>query len=358
MNKDINELEKENKILKDQICTAEYFLNRSFNNHFFVDNIQYNQNLFCEKEDLSNIARAFILNVRSCVDIGPGIYPQPFISCPLHILVEPWEPYAQILSRTHADKLCFLDNGLNFLRNLFDNSIDTLFLLDIIEHLEKKDGYLLIQESIRVARKQIIIFTPLGFMPQHFTDLEKNGLWGDIKHGETQTHRSGWTPDDFPGALNIIANNYHENGYGAFYSIIDASIGASISTSNETSALKKINFKKDATRILLVSEDVPDSFVFSYADIIIADIKYSDKSWYLESIPLPQLIFPFGITSENSKLSFNELRTKIINFDIFISYLNLNVSVEIFGESALNVFNSYKNIWVKSIPGLEFQYIS
>jgi hypothetical protein len=348
MSKDINELEEENKIIKDQIRTAEYFLNRSFNNHFFVDNIQYNQNLFCEKEDLSNIARAYILNVRSCIDIGPGIYPQPFISCPLHILVEPWEPYAQILSRAHTDKLTFLDNGLNFLRNLFDNSIDTIFLLDIIEHLEKKDGYLLIQQSIRVARKQIIIFTPLGFMPRHFTEMEKNGLWGDIKHGETQTHRSGWTPDDFSGALNIIANNYHENGYGAFYSIID--------TSNKKFDPEKNKFyKKDAARILLISEDVPDSFVFSYADIIIADIKYSDKSWFLGNIPLPQLIFPFGITSENSKLSFNELRTKIINFDIFISYLNLNVSVEIFGESALNVFNSYKNIWIKSEPEQEFQ---
>ena len=41
-----------------------------------------------------------------------------------------------------------------------DKSLDVVVSLDVIEHLEKKDGLRLISEMERVAREQVVIFTP------------------------------------------------------------------------------------------------------------------------------------------------------------------------------------------------------
>ncbi len=74
-------------------------------------------------------------------------------------------------------------------------SIDTMFkkgqfdaviALDLIEHLEKKQGYDLIKKMSRLAKKKIIVMTPNGFYKQE--QYEGNPY---------QVHRSGWDVDDF-----------------------------------------------------------------------------------------------------------------------------------------------------------------
>ncbi len=66
------------------------------------------------------------------------------------------------------------------------NQFDAVVALDLIEHLEKKQGYELIKKMSSVAKKKIIIMTPNGFYKQDPYDGNK---W--------QIHRSGWTVDDF-----------------------------------------------------------------------------------------------------------------------------------------------------------------
>lgn len=63
-----------------------------------------------------------------------------------------------------------------------NNEFDCVIALDLIEHLRKKDGYRLIKEMERIAKRKIIIFTPNGFLPQ-----------GSIEGNEHQEHISGWT---------------------------------------------------------------------------------------------------------------------------------------------------------------------
>lgn len=61
---------------------------------------------------------------------------------------------------------------------------DAVVALDVIEHLPKKDGYILLKNMENIALKKVIIFTPNGFMPQ-------SGVCTyDI-------HRSGWNTKDF-----------------------------------------------------------------------------------------------------------------------------------------------------------------
>jgi hypothetical protein len=59
---------------------------------------------------------------------------------------------------------------------------DCVFLMDVIEHLPKEEALVLLGET-ELITKQIVVFTPFGFMPQ--------------EDGEWNTHRSGWVEEDF-----------------------------------------------------------------------------------------------------------------------------------------------------------------
>lgn len=65
-------------------------------------------------------------------------------------------------------------------------SFDAVVGLDIIEHLEKQQGYKLLKQMELLAKKKVIILTPYGFTQQH--PYDKNPY---------QIHKSGWYPSDF-----------------------------------------------------------------------------------------------------------------------------------------------------------------
>ena len=164
------------------------------------------------------------------LDIGCGISPMNYFRPKLHLMVEPWKEYSDILAYRHSgDKSIIIirTGALEALRQFADNSVDSIFLLDVIEHLEKEEGRLTIIESERVAREQIVVFTPLGFMPQHMEDNQSDG-WG-LGGRTVQKHHSGWEPEDFSAAWSFyICRDFHsidfkgerlEQNYGAFYAI-------------------------------------------------------------------------------------------------------------------------------------------
>lgn len=164
------------------------------------------------------------------VDIGCGIVPMNYFRPKLHLMVEPWQEYSNILAYRHSgDKSIIIirTGALEALHQLGDNSVDSIFLLDVIEHLEKEEGRKVIIESERVAREQIMIFTPLGYMPQHVENSQADG-WG-LSGRAVQEHSSGWEPEDFSAAWSFyICKNFHnvdfkgetlEQTYGAFYAI-------------------------------------------------------------------------------------------------------------------------------------------
>lgn len=66
-------------------------------------------------------------------------------------------------------------------------SVDTVLLVDVIEHLEKEEALDLLSKTFSIASQQVVVFTPLGFFEQDNTDgIDAWGLHG----GEWQTHRS------------------------------------------------------------------------------------------------------------------------------------------------------------------------
>ena len=163
-------------------------------------------------------------------DIGCGIVPMNYFRPKLHLMVEPWREYADILSYRHQhDKSVMVIrlDALEALRSWSDKSVDSIFLLDVIEHMTKEAGLAVVAECERVAREQIVLFTPLGFMPQHVEESQKDG-WG-LSGASVQEHLSGWTPDDFSSEWSFyVCDDFHkmdfkgdtlEKTYGAFFAI-------------------------------------------------------------------------------------------------------------------------------------------
>jgi hypothetical protein len=175
-------------------------------------------------------AKLQIKRTEIVLDIGCGIYPINFFIPKLHIMVEPWSEYVDILKNRYAKDsrvLIFQAGAIEVLKTLSDDSVDSVFLLDVIEHLEKEQGEELLSEIERVATQQIVVFTPLGFMPQH---VENNKLdrWG-LSGGDYQEHKSGWLPEDFADDWTFhVCPEFHKfddqgeklnNPFGAFYAI-------------------------------------------------------------------------------------------------------------------------------------------
>lgn len=97
-------------------------------------------------------------------------------------------------------------NVLDIDKNFTDKSFDIVVALDLIEHLEKADGILLMEKMERIARAKVIIYTPNGFLPQ-----------GDRENNPWQVHLSGWDPIEFEErGYEVIGVNGVKSLRGAF----------------------------------------------------------------------------------------------------------------------------------------------
>ena len=146
------------------------------------------------------------------LDIGPGIRPQAYFRPRVHICVEPYLPYIERLRQdTGGDAAYVFLNGTwdSAMKFLPERSVDTVFALDVLEHFEKEDGRRFLEEAARVARCQVIVFTPLGLYPQAYDESNNQDRWG-MEGAYWQAHRSGWYPEDFEEEWELLCcKEYH-----------------------------------------------------------------------------------------------------------------------------------------------------
>ena len=179
-----------------------------------------------------NFVKTKFIKTDVVLDIGAGIYPFNHINFvpKLQMIIEPYSEYIDVLKANFDNDsyvLIFKADALTVLKLLAENSVDTVFLIDVIEHMSKETGMELITELNRVTKQQIIIFTPLGFMPQH-VNTDKKDRWG-LTGGQFQEHLSGWTPEDFSDKFDFyVCKEFHkfeDDGrqldeiFGAFFAI-------------------------------------------------------------------------------------------------------------------------------------------
>lgn len=153
------------------------------------------------------------------VDIGPGIKPQKLVNADELRLVEPHFEYVAILENNGFTT--YQMTGLEYLKN--SSKVDTVTMLDVIEHMEKEEA----KEVIALAKEkadQVIIFTPIGFMKQTYKKGERDA-WG-LNGAEWQTHKSGWMPEEFPDWSVSVSPNFHGERGGAFMAIWKKSKGS------------------------------------------------------------------------------------------------------------------------------------
>lgn len=208
------------------------------------------------KEELPAAVQKRLGSADKVLDIGCGIRPQSLIEPKIHICAEPFSEYVEILQNRYAGnpRYVILHGTADHILSLLpDHSIDTIFLVDVIEHLEKELGRTIIKECERVARKQIVLFTPIGFMHQESSPDGTDG-WG--LHGEEwQDHKSGWIPEEFDDTWDVAAcESYHEyNGVGERF---DPPVGAFWAIKSKGSPETE---KKFDEKVLFISNILPPS---------------------------------------------------------------------------------------------------
>ncbi len=75
-----------------------------------------------------------------------------------------------------------------------DKSFDVVSAIDVIEHLEKEEGYKLLKEMERIAKEMVMVFTPLVWSKNNeAVEDEKCWAYGN----ENNYHKSLWSERDF-----------------------------------------------------------------------------------------------------------------------------------------------------------------
>ena len=183
---------------------------------------------WCDSSAFYNRASELIEPVSSVMDIGCGIRPQQFITPDFLICVEPHPEYVEILKKNliGTNSIIISLDARQALSSMVDGSIDSIFLIDVIEHMTKEVGLEVIREVERIARRQVVLFTPLGYMPQN---MHASGLDGwNLNGGSLQDHKSGWYPEDFLDWNIIACKHLHSTdfkgdqinpAYGGFFAI-------------------------------------------------------------------------------------------------------------------------------------------
>lgn len=76
------------------------------------------------------------------------------------------------------------EEALLALSKIADNQYEFVMAVDILEHFEKQDGFIFLQELKRVARRSVLISTPKAFAAQ------------EVAANPLENHRSFWSSEE------------------------------------------------------------------------------------------------------------------------------------------------------------------
>lgn len=148
-----------------------------------------------------------VLEVDTVLDIGAGLRPMGWYKPAQHICVEPFLPYAALLRTAGYTVIQLSALAALYMQSL--PQVDAIYMLDVIEHMDRLEGEAVLQAAQDLKPKQIIVATPVGFLKQ---EGDAWGLGGEY----WQRHRSGWVPEDFPGwTISRYDNGTKQQGFVA-----------------------------------------------------------------------------------------------------------------------------------------------
>ena len=142
---------------------------------------------------------------KSVVELGAGFF-QEFkhvnTNVPLKVGIEIYKPY--IDNAKYHECVKIQGDALKYDELLTNYELDTVMIIDVLEHFEKDTGYKLI-ERLKKDFNKILLMLPVGEYKQ---DKDVTGHGGH----EYQTHKSYWYVDDIEKLDfddNLIDLNFH-----------------------------------------------------------------------------------------------------------------------------------------------------
>lgn len=152
---------------------------------------------------------------RTVLDIGCGVGETlRQLCCPVKIGLDAHRPYLE--QTKYEEQYIRIHFWAERLRELFlPKSLDSVTLIDVIEHLEKKVAEDVLSQAEEIALRRVIVFTPRGFFQQ--LEFDYYGLGGE----SLQRHRSGWEVEDFQkrGYQVMIFSKFHDQKNKAFLQV-------------------------------------------------------------------------------------------------------------------------------------------
>ncbi len=89
-------------------------------------------------------------------------------------------------------------------KRFYEGDFDIVWCLDILEHLKKEESFKLLSALEKIAKRQVIVFIPLGYFPQD-REPEK------VANSKFVKHQSFWEKSDFTkrGYRCRVLRGYH-----------------------------------------------------------------------------------------------------------------------------------------------------
>jgi len=140
---------------------------------------------------LTSLVQEHIEKEDMVLDLGCGIMGATYdIVCRGIVAVDAWYPYVN-MNKNKYPVMC-MELNRETIEYFLNDSFDVVLALDFVEHLNtKEEGFHMMKHMERIARKKVVIFTPIGFEP-----MDDGELWakGNPKY---QSHKCGFTEDEF-----------------------------------------------------------------------------------------------------------------------------------------------------------------
>jgi ubiquinone/menaquinone biosynthesis C-methylase UbiE len=86
-----------------------------------------------------------------------------------------------------------------------EKGVEAVLCTEVLEHLDKEEGEALLKDMEAIARKKVIVSTPVGYL---HTDPEANRA-GEESANPYQEHKGGWGADELRALdYKVYYNNY------------------------------------------------------------------------------------------------------------------------------------------------------